>query len=533
MRYDTQYSSIPGLVQKVARSRGETPFLIDGERRWSFQDLEQRMVEVARGLVSLGMTPGDRAALCAPNSAVWVQVATGIQAAGGILVPLSTRFKSAEIAHILRASDARVVFTAAEFVGNDYIALLRDAQALGAPVEHIVVLGDAAPAGCITLAELIALGASSDLSDVFDRIDALTPESTSDIMFTSGTTGSAKGVELGHGQSLQAYGWLSEVFTYQEGETFAVIPPFFHGFGYKAGWLAGLIRGTRVIPIASFDPLALMQIIQEHRVNLLNGPPTIFVDLMNHPRRSEFDLSSLRVGTTGAATIPLTVIEDMRRVLGLDVVINAYGLTESTALVSTSRPGDDPLLVATTVGRAAEGLEVKAVDESGSDVRPGEAGEILVRGYTVMRGYWNDDVSTGEAITTDGFLKTGDIGVIDENGFIRITDRKKDLFIVGGFNAYPAEIEAALLRFEKILHVAVIGVPDDRMGEVGWAYVVPKIGEQITERDVIEFARRSLANFKVPRRVIFLQELPRTPSLKVTKVPLKQAALAELRAEGS
>jgi acyl-CoA synthetase (AMP-forming)/AMP-acid ligase II len=223
----------------------------------------------------------------------------------------------------------------------------------------------------------------------------------------------------------------------------------------------------------------------------------------------------------------------MRRVLGLDVVINAYGLTESTALVSTSRPGDDPLLVATTVGRAAEGLEVKAVDESGSDVRPGEAGEILVRGYTVMRGYWNDDVSTGEAITTDGFLKTGDIGVIDENGFIRITDRKKDLFIVGGFNAYPAEIEAALLRFEKILHVAVIGVPDDRMGEVGWAYVVPKIGEQITERDVIEFARRSLANFKVPRRVIFLQELPRTPSLKVTKVPLKQAALAELRAEGS
>lgn len=532
MRYDLTYRSIPGLVRAAAVQWGDEIYLVDGDEQWSFRDLEARMIDLARGLIALGIQPGDRVALCAPNSARWVQAATAVHAVGGVLVPLSTRFKADELRHILDSSGAKAVLAVDTFAGNDYVQIITDATSRSAAPAGLVLIEGAAREGALTLDELVERGASVLPQVVLDRIDAISPDDVADILFTSGTTGRAKGVPLGHGQSLQAYGWLSEMFTYRARETFAIIPPFFHGFGYKAGWLAGLLRGLRIIPISTFEPLTLLETIQREGVNLLNGPPAVFIDLMNHPRRDEFDLSSLRVGTTGAATIPLKVITDMRERLGLEVVVNAYGLTESTALVSTSRPGDDPERVATTVGRAADGLEVIVVDDDGVAVEPGVSGEIWVRGYTVMRGYWNDDAATAEAITPEGFLRTGDIGVLDDDGFIRITDRKKDLFIVGGFNAYPAEIEAILLRCPGIHNIAVVGAPDERMGEVGWAFVVREPDADLTEGDVVSFARAHLANFKVPRRVVFLDDLPRTPSLKVTKEPLRElvSTLSSIRA---
>ncbi|MCW2748282.1 MAG: long-chain fatty acid--CoA ligase [Nocardioidaceae bacterium] len=527
MRCDEKFASIPALVQGQARELGDATYLIDGDESWSFAETEARMLAAARGFIALGVQPGDRVALCAPNSALWIQATLGLQAAGAILVPLSTRFKASEIAYVLASSRATVLITAGSFLGTDYVEIMRDAVAESGTAPQIVVL-DGEHDGAVSFADMVDRGASVPEQDALDRIAAIRGADLSDIMFTSGTTGASKGVRLRHSQALRGFEWLGNAFGYQRGETFAVIPPFFHSFGYKAGWLSGLIQGMRVIPVKAFDALGLLELIQTHQVNVLNGPPTIFIDLMNHPRRTEFDISSLRVGTTGAATIPLKVIQDMHDVLGFEVVINAYGLTESTALVSSSRPDDDPELVASTVGRPADGLEVIIVDDEGKELPYGDDGEIWVRGYLVMEGYWENPEATAEAITPDGFLRTGDIGNIDAQGFIKVTDRKKDMYIVGGFNAYPAEIEAALTRHDKIVNVAVIGVPDDRMGEVGWAYVIPKTDSGLTEDDVIAYARENLANFKVPRRVVLVDELPLTPSMKVSKLPLRDHAMAQL-----
>lgn len=521
-------ASIPALVRERARELGDATYLIDGDDTWSYAETERRMIATARGLAALGVGLGDRVALCAPNSARWVQATIGTQAAGGVLVPLSTRFKPAEIAHVLRASRPKVVFTVTEFLGTDYVDLVRQAIEETGQDITIVVLEDETAAKALSLSELVAAGEQVDETEVTRRVDSLTGTDLSDIMFTSGTTGASKGVRLTHEQAIKGFHWLGSTFGYRARETFAVIPPFFHSFGYKAGWLSGLIHRMRIVPVRTFDPLSLLETIQKYKVNALNGPPTVFVDLMNHPRRTEFDTSSLRVGTTGAATIPLKVIQDMREALGFEVVINAYGLTESTALVSSSRPDDDPELIANTVGRAAAGLEVRIVDDEGNELPRGETGEIWVRGYLVMDGYWEDPDATAEAITSDGFLRTGDIGTMDEQGFIKVTDRKKDMFIVGGFNAYPAEIEATLMRHPKIANVAVIGVPDERLGEVGWAYVVPKEGEPPSEEELHAFAREELANFKVPRRFLVVDALPLTPSMKVSKIPLREDALRRL-----
>jgi acyl-CoA synthetase (AMP-forming)/AMP-acid ligase II len=528
MPFYDEFTSIPHLAQSMAERWGGETYIIEDEREWSFAETAERMMDVARGLVAIGVKPGDRVALCAPNSAVWIHAALGVHAAGAILVPLSTRFKPVELAHILATSGTSIVITVGEFLGTDYAGRLRESiQRAGVPAQLVAIDGPVR-SGEWSLDDLAERGRVVERAEVQARIDALTPEALSDIMFTSGTTGAAKGVKIKHGQSIRGYGWLSRSFSYRERETFAVVPPFFHGFGYKAGWLAGLINALRIIPVPVFEPEKLLELVQSHRVNLLNGPPTIFADLMQHPRLRDYDISSLRVGTTGAATIPLQVITDMHDILGLDVVINAYGLTESTALVSSSNPSDPPERVAHTVGRPAEGLEVRIVDPDGDELPRGETGEIWVRGYLVTEGYWEDPEATAAAITSDGFLRTGDLGDMDAEGYLRVTDRKKDMYIVGGFNAYPAEIEDILIRHPDIAHVAVIGVPDDRMGEVGWAFVVRSAGSHLTEQDVIEYAARTLANFKVPRRVEFLDELPRTPSMKVTKVPLREAALAAL-----
>jgi acyl-CoA synthetase (AMP-forming)/AMP-acid ligase II len=340
-------------------------------------------------------------------------------------------------------------------------------------------------------------------------------------MFTSGTTGHPKGVVLTHGQSLRAYGWMAEEYTFRPSDTFLVIPPFFHCFGYKAGWLASFIHGVTVIPMPAFDAGRALDLISRERVSVLLGPPTIFRDLINHPERSDFDLSSLRVSMTGGTTIPESLIHAMKADLSFDIVLSAYGLTESTALVTTTRIGDSADLVARTTGRTIPDVEVRIVDEQGGEVPAEEAGEILVRGYNVTRGYWEDPEATAAAIDPEGWLHTGDIGQLDKDGNLSIVDRKKEMYIVGGFNAYPAEIEKLLLEYGPIAEAAVIGVPDTRLDEVGCAFLVLRPGQQATEAQVIEWARGAMANFKAPRHVRFVDQLPKNASQKVLKDALR------------
>lgn len=523
VRYDKKLGSIPGAVQRAAFDyRGDVA--VDDEGIvWTFEDLERRMFDVARGLIAFGIEPGDRVALLGPNSAQWIQAAIGIHAAGGILVPLNTRFKEQELSHILSKSGARAALTVGRFLDTDYVELLK-AAAPDHGLEFVVTIDDTVAEGSSTLADFVIAGSSVADDVVQTRIDALGPDDYSDVMFTSGTTGAPKGVKIKHSQSLRAFGYLTEVFTFRRGDSFAIVPPFFHTFGYKAGWMANVIHGVKTIPMRTFDSSKLLEVIERHSVSVLLGPPTMFVDLINHPKRANYDLTSLRMGVPSAAKVPVQLIEDMRNILGFDIVLNAYGLTEASSFVTTCHPDDDTVLIASTVGQPGEGIEVLVVDDNEKPVAAGEAGELFVRGYNVMDGYWEDPEETAKVLAADGFLRTGDVGTMDENGFVRITDRKKDMFITGGFNAYPAEIEELLGRFDLLLHVAVIGMPDDRLGEVGWAFVVPKPGVQLTESEVVDFARAHMANYKVPRRVVILDELPRNASLKVLKMQLRERA---------
>jgi len=520
MCYDDEFLSIPHVIRLAARRFGDATALIDGERRWTFWELEQQMVASVRATLALGIKPGDRVGLCAPNSAEWIFAALGIHGAGAVLVPLNTRFKAREISYILRKSEAAAVF-ASPFLGNDYLAELRKADP-GVPAlqKTVSVLG---PQGAADLSwnEFLDAGERVSPSAAHESIDRLTPDDVSDVMFTSGTTGHPKGVMLTHGQSLRAYGWMAEEYTFDSSDTFLVIPPFFHCFGYKAGWLASLMHGVTVIPMAVFDARRALDLISRERVSILLGPPTIFLDLINHPDRDTYDVSSLRVSMTGGTTIPESLIRAMKTELSFDIVMSAYGLTESTAMVTTTRIGDSEETVARTTGRVIPDVEVRVVGDDGTDVPIGLDGEILVRGYNVTRGYWDDPDATAETIDGEGWLHTGDIGRLDDDGNLAIVDRKKEMYIVGGFNAYPAEIEKLLLAYEPVQQVAVIGVPDERLGEVGCAFVVAHPGHELTEADVIAWAREHMANFKVPRHVHFADQLPRNASQKVLKDELR------------
>jgi acyl-CoA synthetase (AMP-forming)/AMP-acid ligase II len=299
-----------------------------------------------------------------------------------------------------------------------------------------------------------------------------------------------------------------------------VVNPMFHTFGYKAGLLACLIRGATVISVPVFDPAEAIRLIDSERVTVLPGPPTLYASLLDHPARGGRDLSSLRLAVTGASVVPVPLVERMRAELFREVII-AYGLTESCGTVTIGDPRADPRTACRTVGKAIAGTEVVIGAPDGSTLPAGESGEVLVRGYNVMRGYFEDPEATAAAIDPAGWLRTGDIGSLDADGNLRITDRLKDMFVVGGFNAYPAEIEQAIGRHEKVAEAAVIGVPDARLGEVGHAFVVPRPSATVTEAEIIEFCRERLANFKVPRSVRLISALPRNASGKVLKFELR------------
>ena len=503
--------------------------------RLTYARLAEEVDRYAHAFMASGVAAGDRVAVWAPNCAEWMLAALGLLRAGGVLVPLNTRFKGGEAAYIIRNAGASTLVTVRGFLGVDYPALLAG-QDTG-DLARIILLRDEhddgrSDAAGVTvpvtgLDAFLAAGEGVDPADVAARAAAVRSDDISDLIFTSGTTGHPKGASATHAQSLRTFGTWSSIVGLTAGDRYLVVNPFFHTFGYKAGILACVMAGATVVPEPVFDPSAVMARIGTEHISVLPGPPTLYQTLLSDPRRAEHDLSSLRLGVTGAAVVPVELVQAMRDELGFDTVLTAYGLTESCGTVTMCRRSDPPEIVAATSGRAIPGLEVRAV-AAGTDVAPGEPGEIVVRGYTVMPGYWGDEAATAEAIDAGGWLHTGDIGVLDQAGNVTITDRVKDMFVVGGFNAYPAEIEAILRGHEAVGQVAVVGVPDDRMGEVGCAYIVPRgaaaAGTDPVElgRAILSWSRGAMANYKVPRGVVLVDALPVNASGKVLKRELRQ-----------
>jgi acyl-CoA synthetase (AMP-forming)/AMP-acid ligase II len=513
--------TIPAMLQQAAARYGAREAVVDGAVTLSYTQLAERVDGAARALIALDVQFGDRVALWAPNLHEWIVAASAVHAVGGVLVPINTRMKGPEAADILARSGAVRLFCVGSFLGQDYPALLEGLRP--ATLRGLIVLreGGALQAGDLRWEDFLAQAAQVPQGEVDARRTRVQPDTTADLMFTSGTTGRPKGVMAAHGPTLRAFDVWARVVGLGEGDRYLIINPFFHTFGYKAGWVAALLRGATVYPCAVFDADTVLARIQADRISFLPGPPTLFLTMLAHPRLKDFDISSLNAAVTGAASVPPVLIERMRSDLGITHVTTAYGLTECGGCATVCDPADDAQTIANTCGKALPGTELICADAQGHPVPPGEPGEVLLRGYHVMQGYFEDEAATREAIDAQGWLHTGDVGVMDERGYLRITDRLKDMFITGGFNVYPAEVERLLSPHPAIAQVAVIGVPDERMGEVGCAFVVCKQGTTTSVEDLIAWARQHMANYKVPRQVRFAESLPVNASNKVDKKVLR------------
>ncbi|MEZ5152710.1 FadD3 family acyl-CoA ligase [Rhodococcus zopfii] len=473
------FRTIPEMVLSVGDRFGDAEAVVDGDLRITFTELVDLVRRAAGALASAGIDKGDRVAIWAPNSAEWIVAAFGILTAGGVLVPVNTRYKAQEANDIIRRSGAKAVLVQRRFLGLDFQT-----------PDDIPVID--------LKSGFLSSGAQFEC--------AVDGEDIADIMYTSGTTGRPKGVMMNHAQTLRMFSEWCDLADLRKGDRYLVVNPFFHMFGYKAGLIASMIRGATVLPVPVLDVDELLALVEREKVTMLPGPPTLYQSLLS--ASGGHDLSSLRAAVTGAADIPVELIRRIRNELPFETIMTGYGLSEG-GTATASRRGDSFEQIATTVGRPCDGIEVRIADDN----------EVLMRGYNVMQGYFGDPGATAEAIDADGWLHTGDLGEIDDDGRLRIIGRKKDMFIVGGFNAYPAEIEGFLLAHPAVDQVAVIGVPDERLGQVGKAFVVSKT--TVAPDDLISWSRERMAGFKVPRFVEFLDALPLNATGKVMKDQLR------------
>ena len=518
-RGDERWETTGHLLSDAATQWGERTAIVDVDRSLTYSQLAADAEKVSAALLQRGVETGDVVAVWAPNSWRWVVFALGAQMAGAAIVPLNTRYRGREVAHILGTTRPKALFVHQGFLDNDYLGMLRS-EGIGAEtVPTIVTTG--ADAG-LPWGEFVEGGGADP--GVARRLSSLQGWTVSDVMFTSGTTGIPKGVITTHAQNLRGYYDWSRLAGFKSAERYAIVNPFFHAFGYKAGWLVSLMHGLTIYPHRVLNADSLLEQIEDARIQVLPGPPALYATLLASPQMAQRDLSSLRLAITGAASIPPVLIRRLFSDFGFERVSTCYGMTECAAVATVSRSDDKIEILTTTSGRAVPGVEVEVMTDDGVAAAPGALGEVWIRGYNVMQGYLDAPEETAARIDPAGWLHTGDIGRLDEQGNLAVVDRKGDMFIVGGFNAYPAEIEALLADHPTVGEVAVIGVPDERLGEVGAAFVVAAANSTPEPEDLISWARERLANFKVPRVVWVVEALPRNATGKVLKGDLRKLA---------
>jgi fatty-acyl-CoA synthase len=525
--------TIGANFERTVARVGEREALVSFEqdRRYTWAELNEAVDELARGLIAAGLEKGDRLGIWSPNCAEWTLVQYATAKLGVILVNINPAYRSSELEYALRQSGCRMLIAAPAFKTSDYEAMVAEVRPGLEVLERVVFLEGEEWEG------LLAGAPDVGVDELRARSDALEPSDPINIQYTSGTTGFPKGATLTHRNILNNGFFVGEGVGYTEADRVCIPVPFYHCFGMVMGNLACSSHGAAmVIPAPAFDAEATLVAVAAERCTSLYGVPTMFIAELNHPRFDEFDLESLRTGIMAGSPCPVEVMKRVIERMHMSEVGICYGMTE-TSPVSTQTAVDDPIEKRVgTVGRVGPHLEVRvASPETGETVARGETGELCTRGYSVMIGYWDDPERTAEAIDPDQWMHTGDLATMDDEGYVNIVGRIKDLVIRGGENVYPREVEEFLYTHPDIGDVQVIGVPDERYGEELMAWVIPRQGTSLDEDAVREFCRGKIAHYKVPRYVKFVDSFPMTVTGKVQKFKMRDQAIDELdlRAQAS
>ena len=538
------YSTIGRMLEAAARRWPEREALIVKHQavRLSFAEFNRQVDELAVGLLALGLAPGDRVGVWAPNCVEWVLTQYATAKAGIIQVNINPAYRVHELEYVLNKVGCRALITAVRFKTSDYLAMLRElapeldqaapgrlnAKKLPA-LKAVIHLGGERAAGCINFRELPAMGGGSQRERLTQLAQTLQPDDPINIQFTSGTTGFAKGATLTHFNILNNAYYVGEAMRFSEHDRLCIPVPLYHCFGMVMGSLNCVAHGSAMIfPSDGFDPGLTLQAVEEEKCTALFGVPTMFIAELDHPNFKNYQLDSLRTGIMAGASCPIEVMKKVVNEMHMPEITIAYGMTE-TSPVSFQSSTDDPIeRRVSTVGRILPHLEVKIIDEDGVTVRRGEQGELCTRGYSVMRGYWNDEEKTKEAIDASGWMHTGDLATIDAEGYGNIVGRVKDMVIRSGENIYPREVEEYLYTNDKIQDVSVFGVPDDRYGEEICAWIKLKEGAESSEEEIRSFCRDRIAHYKIPRHVRFVDDFPMTVTGKLQKFVMRNKMINEL-----
>jgi fatty-acyl-CoA synthase len=499
--------------------------------RWTYAELKERVDEIAAGLVAIGLAPGDRIGIWSANNAEWVVTQFATAKAGLILVNINPAYRLLELEHALRRSGCKALITADRFKSTDYLAMIRTLVGEGRvpQLKTVIHLSSGPEDGMIPFAKLPQFAGAAERARLSQLAETLQFDDPINIQFTSGTTGLPKGATLTHHNILNNGFFSGEAMSLRPGDRLCIPVPLYHCFGMVLSNLAAITHGvTMLFPSEAFAPLAVLETVEAEHCTALHGVPTMFIAEMEHPEFSRFDLSSLRTGIMAGAPCPIEVMRRAISHMNLREITIAYGMTETSPVSFQTEIGDPIGRRVSTVGRIHPHQEVKIVDAAGRVVPRGTPGELLTRGYAVMLGYWEDPEQTTKAIDSAGWMHTGDLATLDEEGYCNIVGRLKDMVIRGGENVYPREIEEFLFRHPKIESAQVFGVPDPKWGEEICAWIKVRAGESLTESEVRCYCEGQIARYKIPRYIRFVADFPMTVTGKAQKFAMREHMMKEL-----